>query len=211
MPSRASYNFFIPFAVIVIGAIVLRLGAQEAAPPPATAPATTPVPATQQAGGISVHASSPIEAGKYLTLVGGCNDCHTPGWMESGGKGIAEDNMLTGLSVGFRGPWGTSYGPNLRIFANGFVENDFVKVLRERNSRPPMPWSALHAMSDQDLRSLYKYLKSLKPVGKPAPAFVPPGVEPKTPYFVLDPSVSAGAYGATTKPAATTAPAPVQP
>jgi hypothetical protein len=45
-----------------------------------------------------------------------------------------------------------------------------------------MPWFALHDMSAQDLRALYRFVKSLGPAGGPAPAFVPPGQEPKGPY-----------------------------
>jgi hypothetical protein len=50
-----------------------------------------------------------------------------------------------------------------------------------------MPWASLHAMSDQDLRAVYKYIKSLGPAGKPAPEYVAPGEEPKTPYIVFEP------------------------
>lgn len=47
---------------------------------------------------------TPEERGKYLVLIGGCNDCHTPGFIESDGKGPAESEWLTGSPVGFRGP-----------------------------------------------------------------------------------------------------------
>lgn len=153
-------------------------------------------PATQPTPPPHVQAENAIQAGRYLTMVGGCNDCHTPGWMETGGEGIPDDVLLTGSPVGFRGPWGTTYAPNLRIFVRQFTEDDFVKVIRARNTRPPMPWANLHAMSDSDLRALYQYLHSLSPAGKPAPAYVPPGVEPKTPYLVFDPSVAPKAYAA---------------
>ena len=150
-----------------------------------------------------VEASSPQEAGKYLVMVGSCNDCHTPGWMEKGLE-VPETEWLTGLHVGWRGPWGTTYGSNLRLFVKAFVEDDFVKVMHARNTRPPMPWAAVHAMPDQDLRAIYKYINGLKPVGTPAPAFVPAGVDPKTPYFLMDPALAAKAF-ASTQPA--TAPA----
>ena len=186
--------------LIGIGAFIsIETGRAQLTQPAATAPTSTQP---------TVQASDPIEAGKYLIKIGGCHDCHTPGWMETGGEGVPDEKLLTGLHVGFRGPWGTTYGGNLRAFAQAFVEDDFVKVLRARNTRPPMPWSALHAMSDQDLRAVYKYLKSLKPTGKSAPAYVPPGVEPKTPYILYDPSV---APGATTKPATTPTTAPAKP
>ena len=125
---------------------------------------------------------TPEEAGRYLVRVGGCNDCHTPGHAEMGEK-VPESLWLTGVPVGWRGPWGTTYASNLRLFIKPFSEDDFVKVIRTRNARPPMPWTALHAMSDQDLRSIYRYIKSLGEAGQPMPQYLPPGQEPKTPYI----------------------------
>ncbi len=194
-----SFNRFIPLILCAAAAGTgLYFSNATTAQQPPTQPASTQP---------SVQAPDPIAAGKYLVQIGGCNDCHTPGFMETGGANIPDENLLTGLTVGFRGPWGTTYGSNLRIFAKQFVEDDFVKVLRARTSRPPMPWGSLHAMSDADLRAVFKYLASLKPAGKPAPAYVPPGVEPKTPYFVLDPTVTAKAY-AIVEPPPPPAPAP---
>ncbi len=37
-------------------------------------------------------------------------------------------------------------------------------------------------MSEQDLRALYQFVKSLGDVGKPAPVYVPPDREPPLPY-----------------------------
>jgi hypothetical protein len=48
-------------------------------------------------------------------------------------------------------------------------------------ARPPMPWFTFEAMSDRDLRAIYQFVKTLGPVGEPAPAYLPPGVEPKGP------------------------------
>jgi hypothetical protein len=45
-----------------------------------------------------------------------------------------------------------------------------------------MPWFALHDMSEPDLRSFYRLVKSLGPVGTAAPADLPPGQTPKGPY-----------------------------
>src|SRR5262245_53130561 len=49
--------------------LLLAAGCQQ----PAPAPTQSTTPAAQ-----SAPAQSPVERGKYLTLVGGCNDCHTP-------------------------------------------------------------------------------------------------------------------------------------
>ncbi len=137
-----------------------------------------------------IAGATPEEAGRYLVLVAGCNDCHTPGFMQQG-LSIPESQWLTGLPIGFRGPWGTSYGSNLRLFARDFDEDMWTAVLRARMSRPPMPWSTLHSMSDADLRAVYRYIRSLEVKGDPMPAFVPPSEEPKTPYFVMVPQAPA--------------------
>jgi hypothetical protein len=48
-----------------------------------------------------------------------------------------------------------------------------------------MPYWSLNHMSDVDLRGVYRYVRALGPAGKEAPAFVPPGKEPKGPYVAF--------------------------
>lgn len=69
-----------------------------------------------------VQASDDIQAGRYLTLIGGCNDCHTPGYSRAHGA-IPETERLTGNSTGYRGPWGVSYASNLRLLAQATTED----------------------------------------------------------------------------------------
>ena len=57
-----------------------------------------------------------VERGRYLLRTSGCNDCHTPGYPLFEGK-TPEDLWLTGDTFGWRGPWGTTYGANLRLLA----------------------------------------------------------------------------------------------
>ena len=59
-------------------------------------------------------AASDVERGRYLVQVGGCNDCHTVGYLESGGT-VPEPQWLTGGRVGYKGPWGITYAPNLLL------------------------------------------------------------------------------------------------
>ncbi len=46
-----------------------------------------------------------------------------------------------------------------------------------------MPWWVLNVMKDDDLRAVYRYIKSLGAVENTVPGYVPPSVEPKTPYI----------------------------
>ena len=139
-----------------------------------------------------VVAASTLEAGKYLTLVGGCNDCHTAGYIESGGT-TPEADRLTGRAVGARGPWGNSYPANLRLLTQSITEDGWVKLIRDGRSLPPMPSANMSKMSEADLRALYQYIKSLGPKGAPEPENLPPGQEPTTPYENMMPVAPAKA------------------
>lgn len=122
-----------------------------------------------------------LERGKYLVKIAGCNDCHTPGYMEKAGK-IEEKLWLTGDTLGWRGPWGTTYAPNLRLYFDKLTEDQWVQIARVLQTRPPMPWFSLREMAEADLRAIHAYSKSLGAAGGPAPTYVPPDKEPKPPF-----------------------------
>jgi mono/diheme cytochrome c family protein len=124
------------------------------------------------------------EHGRYLIAISGCNDCHTPGFAMTGGK-VDEKHWLTGDTLGWRGPWGTTYPVNLRLYMQTLGEKEWVDRARHLTARPPMPFWALNTMTDRDLRALYRYVRALVPSGDPAPAYVPPNQEPKPPYVTF--------------------------
>jgi mono/diheme cytochrome c family protein len=123
--------------------------------------------------------SAVIERGRYLVKTTGCNDCHTPGYLPAAGR-VPESRWLTGDKLGWQGPWGTTYPPNLRLLVQGVTADQWLQLAR-RELRPPMPWFALREMTDADLRAIYHFTRSLGPAGKAAPAFVPPGQTASTP------------------------------
>lgn len=125
-----------------------------------------------------------IERGRYVVMIGGCNDCHTAGFAPSGAK-VPESEWLKGDAVGFRGPWGTTYPSNLRLYMQPLTEAQWIKAAKGLQARPPMPWWALHAMSEEDLRAMYRFVRQLGAPGKPTPAYLPPDVAPKPPYIEL--------------------------
>jgi mono/diheme cytochrome c family protein len=125
-----------------------------------------------------------VERGRYLVKITGCNDCHTPGYPQSGGK-VPEKLWLTGDKLGWRGPWGTTYPSNLRLYMQKLSEDQWIKVAHSTELRPPMPWFALRDMSSQDLRAIYRFIKYLGPAGEPAPAYVAPDQEPKGPFVLF--------------------------
>ena len=121
-----------------------------------------------------------IERGKYVTVITGCNDCHTPGYAESDGKSPVE-RWLTGNKLGFRGPWGTTYATNLRLLFQTLSEDQWVVMAKGLKTRPPMPWFSVNAMAEDDLRAMHKFVRSLGPAGEAAPQALAPGEHPSTP------------------------------
>jgi mono/diheme cytochrome c family protein len=125
-----------------------------------------------------------VERGRYLSRIAGCNDCHTPGYLLSEGK-VDEKLWLTGDKFGWRGPWGTTYAANLRLFVQGMTEAQWLASARTLKTRPPMPWFTLNTMKEEDLKAIYRFIRYLGPGGEAAPAYVPPDQEPKTPYALF--------------------------
>ncbi len=122
--------------------------------------------------------------GKYLVMIAGCNDCHTPGYMVTAGK-VDEKAWLTGSPLGWQGPWGTTYASNLRLLVPKMTADQFMAHARSDQRRPPMPWFAVRDMTDDDVKAIYAYIKHLGPAGQPAPAYVPPGGKVEGPVAVF--------------------------
>jgi hypothetical protein len=66
---------------------------------------------------------------------------------------VPESEWLTGDALGWRGPWGTTYPTNLRLFMQDLTEDQWVKKGKTLNARPPMPWFNLRDMTTSDLRA----------------------------------------------------------
>lgn len=139
------------------------------------------------AAGLSLASSAapadetPVERGKYLITIAGCNDCHTPGYIMTDGA-TPQSEWLTGDSLGWRGPWGTTYPPNLRLLINDLTEAEWIEYARTLRTRPPMPWFNLNQMKEEDLKAIYAFVNHLGPAGGEAPRYVPPDQEPEGPY-----------------------------
>jgi mono/diheme cytochrome c family protein len=83
-------------------------------------------------------------------------------------------------NTAFAGPWGVSYARNLtpeRLTGIGiWDEKMFMQTIRtgrhwgvSRPILPPMPWFNYAKMTDEDLKSVYAYLRTLKPVKNQVP------------------------------------------
>jgi mono/diheme cytochrome c family protein len=125
-----------------------------------------------------------VARGEYMVRMGGCNDCHTPGWNDSAGQ-LPTAQWLTGSPLGNLGPWGTTYPANLRLKIASMDEPTWLAYSGNLHTRPLMPDFALRAMHEDDRRAIYRFIHSLGPAGQPAPAYLPPGQKPPAPYLEL--------------------------
>lgn len=124
-----------------------------------------------------------ISRGKYLVVVGSCNDCHTAGFAPKDGNVPESEWLLGDGQLGFRGPWGTTYAPNLRLTLSRMTEDQWVHYAKNLRSRPPMPWFNLNQWTEQDLRAFYQYVRQLGPAGRAVTVGLPPEKAPPPPYI----------------------------
>ncbi len=87
------------------------------------------------------------------------------------------------------GPWGVSFTANLTPDQNTglgiWTEEMFIKALRtgrhmgaSREILPPMPWYNYGKMTDEDLKAVYAYLRSIPAVHNRVPDPLPPAGAP---------------------------------
>ncbi len=98
--------------------------------------------------------------------------------------GAVTTNDLTG----WVGPWGTSFSANLtpdKTGTGGWTPEIFIKIMRTgkhmgegRPILPPMPWQDYGKLTDADLRAIFAYLQTLKPIANSVPPPVPPSGAP---------------------------------
>ena len=93
---------------------------------------------------------------------------------------------VTGDLTEWAGPWGISYAGNLTPHETGigsWSEEQFFLAMREgkfkglaesRTLLPPMPWESFSHMTDDEIKAIFAYLKSIKPIENMVPAAVPP-------------------------------------
>jgi Cytochrome c len=122
-------------------------------------PITAPVPPPDL--------SQQVKRGEFLVTIAGCADCHTP--ME---RGAPLPNMYLGGGQIFDGPWGKVATANLTPDPSGIPYYDealFLQTIRTgsvkaRTINQIMPWFVYRNMTDEDLKSIFAYLKTIKPV-----------------------------------------------
>ena len=92
---------------------------------------------------------------------------------------------VAGTTTAFAGPWGVSFSANLTsdkaTGLGSWTELDFITALRTgkhkakgRNILPPMPWDYFKEATDADLKAIFAYLQSTKPIKNAVPDPVEP-------------------------------------
>jgi mono/diheme cytochrome c family protein len=136
---------------------------------------------SREAAQPAATAMDPVARGKYLSIIAGCNDCHTPGSLYGQPD---TTRLLSGSELGWEGPWGVTFPRNLtpdeETGLGTWSEDDIVQALRTGKKKdgspilPPMPWQDFAQMNDEDIHALAAYLKSIPPVKHKAPDVIPP-------------------------------------
>lgn len=97
----------------------------------------------------------------------------------------------SGTDTAWAGPWGISYTANLTPDQNTgigiWTEDMFLKAMKtgkhmgtSRPIQPPMPWQWIGKATDEDLKAIFAYLKSIPPIVNHVPDYEPPaGPAPK--------------------------------
>ena len=85
----------------------------------------------------------------------------------------------------FQGPWGKTYAMNLTPDVNTgigiWTEDMFIRAIREgrhmgqsRPIMPPMPWTGYRTLTDEDLKSVYAFLRTIPAIHNRIPEYEPP-------------------------------------
>jgi mono/diheme cytochrome c family protein len=121
--------------------------------------------------------------GRYLVTLGGCLDCHTPGYFY-GKPDMAR--AFSGSDVGFEVPGlGVFFGPNLTSdqetglgnWSNGQIATALTTGVRPdgRTLAPIMPWRALGTLTASDIADIISYLRTLPAIRNRTPGPFQPG------------------------------------
>jgi mono/diheme cytochrome c family protein len=111
--------------------------------------------------------STQVGRGRYLVTLATCADCHTPR--------DAQGQVLPGLEYSggnvFENPLGPVAAGNITPDPSGipyYSEELFVEAMRTgmvkaRPLHPQMPWVLYRNMTDEDLKAIFAFLKTLTP------------------------------------------------
>jgi len=107
-----------------------------------------------------------IERGAYLVAIGICESCHTP--KDADGRSITGKHLAGGHRVG--GLLSSNLTPDLETGLGGWTDEQIIASIRNgvradgAPVRPPMGVFFYRDLSDEDMRAIVAYLRSVPPV-----------------------------------------------
>jgi mono/diheme cytochrome c family protein len=135
-----------------------------------------------------------VERGRYLVRITGCHDCHSPkvqGMTPNLDVALSGRPSTTQLPsetktevhaspdlTAWTGPWGYSVASNLTPepttgIGTRYNEASFIATMRTGKKpngtpiMPPMPSDVYQNMTDDDLKAIFAYLRTIKPIKNP--------------------------------------------
>lgn len=123
-------------------------------------PVTTPVPEPNRANAVAY--------GDYLVRMGACRDCHTPA--DDQGQAIPGMEFAGGFPL--IGPYGQVASANITPAPSGipsYTEDLLLEMMRTgrvkaRKIHDAMPWKLYGQQTDDDLKAMFAYLRTIAPV-----------------------------------------------
>ena len=112
--------------------------------------------------------SNAVAYGDYLVRIGACRDCHTP--MDAQGQAIPGMEFAGGFPL--INPNGTVASANITQDASGipyYTEELFIEMMRtgmvrSRKINNYMPWQMYGQQTDEDLKAMFAYIRTLPAV-----------------------------------------------
>ena len=135
-------------------------------------------------GPVSPDLSTPEKRGAYIVQIAVCSDCHTP--RDNDGNSRPDMPFAGGTALPFTGRK-TVYSANITPAVNGipyynealFLETMHTGKVRSRKLDDFMPTAFFGKMTDQDLKDVFAYLKTLEPIDHYVDNTLPPTKCPK--------------------------------
>ena len=141
-----------------------------------------------------LKAGAPPALDTTRLLSGHPADVPYPSWMSQDPNEANALVLTTPMLSAWAGPWGVSFAANLtpdkETGLGEWSQETFIRAIRtgkhqgQANGRdilPPMPWPDYKDATEDDLKAMWAYLRSIPAVKNQVPTPIPPGAPPTTP------------------------------
>jgi mono/diheme cytochrome c family protein len=133
-------------------------------------PIDTPVPEPDRANAVGY--------GDYLVRIGACRDCHTPA--DAQGRVVPDMEFAGGFIL--TGPYGQVASLNITQAPSGipyYTEDLFLELMRtgrvrSRTIHDAMPWIMYGRQTDEDLKAMFTFVRTIAPVQHRVDNTLPP-------------------------------------